>query len=388
VERVAFANALRGVAALSVVIAHYVGTFWVDRPAISLLTAAPELQNPPYANPPYFILLHTTLGPVSWGAFGVALFFVISGFVIPFSLAACSRGAFVIGRLFRIVPTYMAGFAVTVLAITINAHTFGIPFPYTPGDTLIHFVPGLRDLMWRGTIDGIVWTLEVELKFYLLAALVAPLLNRGSLLVFAAPMTIAIAMLLRPSEPGPLLALWMSGPFLIFMFAGVALNFYYRGLQSLWTTALICGTLFLTFAHVSEFVAHAAHTWPSFLAALALFVIAMLMPTLAPDRGPLRFLASVSYPLYVVHGMAGYVVMGALLRHGMSPWLAILTAFGIALLASYTLHRIIEQPSQKIGKAVSAACASPRSPSPSFCPPALPAAPAAAHQDLRFRCWR
>jgi hypothetical protein len=42
-QRVDFANTLRGFAALSVLISHYYGAFWLNRPAVAYLTNAPAL---------------------------------------------------------------------------------------------------------------------------------------------------------------------------------------------------------------------------------------------------------------------------------------------------------------------------------------------------------
>ena len=47
--------------------------------------------------------------PLNWGPFGVALFFVISGFVIPFSFETYGRLDFIVARFFRIYPTYLTG---------------------------------------------------------------------------------------------------------------------------------------------------------------------------------------------------------------------------------------------------------------------------------------
>ncbi len=44
--------------------------------------------------------------PINFGAFGVALFFLISGFVIPLSFQSYGRLDFLVARFFRIYPTY------------------------------------------------------------------------------------------------------------------------------------------------------------------------------------------------------------------------------------------------------------------------------------------
>ena len=70
--------------------------------------------------------------PYFWGYFGVALFFLISGFVIPLSVAKLSRSGFMVARIFRIWPTYLIGLAIAIFCIALNANLSGRSFPYQP----------------------------------------------------------------------------------------------------------------------------------------------------------------------------------------------------------------------------------------------------------------
>lgn len=52
---------------------------------------------------------------------------------------------------------------------------------------MIHYIPGIRDVMWSRGIDGIVWTLEIEMKFYLVCSALIVWFREQSLKVFFAP---------------------------------------------------------------------------------------------------------------------------------------------------------------------------------------------------------
>ncbi|MCQ4062259.1 acyltransferase, partial [Klebsiella pneumoniae] len=73
---------------------------------IENLIFAPPLD---VSMPVYLGWLHR-LPQFNWGAFGVALFFLISGFVIPFSFVKATWLSFLVGRFFRIFPLYAVGF--------------------------------------------------------------------------------------------------------------------------------------------------------------------------------------------------------------------------------------------------------------------------------------
>lgn len=109
------------------------------------------------------------------GGYGVALFFLISGFVIPFSLRKSGFLEFLVSRMFRIVPTYFFGFTITLLAIFLCSCYFGRDWPFSYREIFIHYIPGIRDLFWTRGIDGIIWTLERQLPAFFYS------LPRGSL---------------------------------------------------------------------------------------------------------------------------------------------------------------------------------------------------------------
>ena len=122
-QKIEFANTLRGFAALSVIVSHYYGVFWSSRAAVETLTNSPALPLETHPVPYHILWLH--LFPLfNWGAYGVALFFIISGFVIPFSLRKMGWVSFTVNRILRIMPTYIVGFTITLLAIFVSGRWF------------------------------------------------------------------------------------------------------------------------------------------------------------------------------------------------------------------------------------------------------------------------
>jgi peptidoglycan/LPS O-acetylase OafA/YrhL len=91
------------------------------------------------------------------GGFGVCMFFILSGFIIPFSYK--NMESFFIRRVFRIFPVF---FFACLLSLVLTRH---FQLKYLLSYTLV-----FADLFDAPTIlDGVDWTLRIEFLFYLFA---------------------------------------------------------------------------------------------------------------------------------------------------------------------------------------------------------------------------
>ncbi len=139
-KRIVELDALRGIAALMVVLFH----FTKDRPEQEL--------------------------GFKLGVTGVDIFFMISGFVIFMSLRHIKRGReFVINRFARLYPTYWA--AVTFTFIAICAKAFFSNDPNVTAAPISHYLANMtmfQHYFRVPDLDGPYWTMIVEMLFYLL----------------------------------------------------------------------------------------------------------------------------------------------------------------------------------------------------------------------------
>jgi exopolysaccharide production protein ExoZ len=145
-------QALRGLAALAVVLQHTMSMWWAD-------------------------ILHTSV-PITFNGFtGVDLFFVISGFIMPFSIRrtgshAHNAGQFLQRRLERVVPLYwICTFAkIAILLLLPSASESGLGTPWHVISSFF-FLPSFNPLGNVGPLLQIGWTLNMEVIFYLLIAI-------------------------------------------------------------------------------------------------------------------------------------------------------------------------------------------------------------------------
>jgi len=362
-ETVLFAHRLRGIAALAVLLHHYTSFMFASPQAVEAVINMPPAIAPDDGLVTWLMLWQERLTPFlldfkHWGIFGVALFFLVSGFVMPFAVMRTTRRGFVIGRLLRLWPTYVASFALVVVMLVLASFLSGRPLPFTWWDIGLHSTM-LFDLFRDYQLDQVSWSLTIELFFYLFCVLAAPILRKGSLagLVCAALVVagVAMAVALLPAESLaiPFARLGRSAHYILFMLIGVAFNFHYR--QCMTQRALLCviALLLLLFGAFYTKAAWAIAV-PDYglvcFYALGVFSLCYtLRDRIKPSRG-WDWLADISYPLYLLHAVTGYVLMNSLALAGVSPVLAMIAATLSVILFATLLHNGVERPSHALGR--------------------------------------
>ena len=84
--------------------------------------------------------------------------------------------------------------------------------------------------------------------------------------------------------------------------------------------------------------------------ALLLFSACYLARNRFRENRMLDFLADISFPLYLVHSMIGYVTMPILIDQGMPYGMAWPTCVGLAVLVAFLVHTYVELPVSAFGK--------------------------------------
>jgi peptidoglycan/LPS O-acetylase OafA/YrhL len=366
-DKVQFAHTLRGVAALIVAFgAHLGGLFWQNRPVACGLLG---IEGCPAGTLPRFVELVHHFGWLSFGHFGVALFFLISGFVIPFSLLQLRPSQFLVARAFRIFPTYWIALG---LGLLILAYTKQKPLWASTTEVFLQAAL-VRDLAWIASIDGISWTLEIEIKFYILCALCAGWIVRGRtaalMLVLAGIGAVSISVS-RIAVGDSLLTSWstvqpyfgilhaigMSFLFIVYMLIGTLFNLHYRERISSRALAALCVAAFLWFACVwgynQDLRDQEANGVLNYLLALLCFTILYLGREHIGSSRVFSWLGDISYPLYAVHPIAGYALLYYLSAQGVRPIVATALTLLAMLALALALHHLVELPSNRIGKRI------------------------------------
>jgi len=295
---------LRGLAALSVVLYHY------------NLYLAPNGQD--RAIPDMLF---------GWGAIGVDLFFVISGFIMVYVTYNRPPGMstsfeFVINRLVRVLPTYYAILFLTLLSIGSIGVIFNLESdpniysaltfqPYI-NDTAPLYVPG-------SGLYNIRWTLNYELYFYIAFAVCLIFKPRIAILSiwFIAPMVIAYSMTnnftlsTHGYELGSTKLRFITNPIIFEFGIGVLAGMFYFKLKE--NRYLSSGFISLScFISVAFLIATGSLKAYSIISAIAFFFVVLFF-SIQSDKivkiTPRFFivLGNISFSWYLIHTPLLYI---------------------------------------------------------------------------------
>lgn len=354
-----FFDGLRGVAAFAVVLYHISGHERMQELMAALPTPLVEWG-------------------FQYGMLGVAVFFVLSGFVISYSLDRWRMGSndkdaerrrkpaavFLVKRLVRLTPPYYAAITFALMAAVGAALESGEPYepglaPFSVGRLVAHLFY-VQEILGYLNFNDVFWTLAIELQFYIALVVVwlikEPIEARwGRGAGLGVIVASAVAGLAWPLELAMVegrspwfMALWYS------FASGVMLYLTWQGRLPRWVVV----------AYSAMLVAAAAGGGPNpgFLLATVTTTTAILA---AMELGrldqwltirPFRFLGRISYSLYLIHTPilgAVFTVMAA-----MGPanvwWDLMSMSAGVvaSLVLSTIFYRLFELPAIQLSKRV------------------------------------
>lgn len=344
-RRILFADGLRGLAALWVVLFHAAEGKHVQ---------AFQAVLPPWLSTFAF----------DWGHLGVAVFFVLSGYVMVRSVEGAETtarfgGRFLLRRLVRLSPPYWASIAFVLAYGALKAAFVpsAEPVPGSPAVVAAH-VLYLQDFLALPAISVVYWTLCIEIQFYLVFVVLLVLRQRlratgvasadGWVWAGAALVGLPWAMgwTTTPVVPGSFLPFWFA------FVAGAAVG-----------RARSPARFGAALAFVAVLVAGWASTASGVVGAAVVAALVLLVGSSWPawtrvlESRPLQWLGLVSYSLYLTHNQVTGATAFVLRR-----WLPTTPAAEALLLAGVVAASLgvaalgwalVERPSMALSRRIS-----------------------------------
>jgi len=284
-----------------------------------------------------------------YGALGVQLFFVISGFVILMSAWGRTIPSFVASRIARVYPAYWAAVLLAVLLLTV----------IWPAGKDIGLQQVLMNLTLLQTgfrvpdIDGVYWTLWTELCFYVLIIGFMRLgitTNRVLVCCAAWPLASAFAV----GSDNLLLSSFLMPRFASLFAGGMLLYVIHREGHSVIAWLLLGLNVVLagnatyrgTFQSIQANIGLELPAVSVWLVVLGIFGTVALLTLTPLRRVSWRWLTAagaLTFPLYLVHEYWGLWVISALYPR-LPGRVAVLAAVAFVVVLAWTVHRVVERP--------------------------------------------
>ncbi|MEO6547568.1 MAG: acyltransferase [Ferruginibacter sp.] len=274
-----------------------------------------------------------------YGKYGVHIFFVISGFVIPLSLfygkyRLRDYPRFLYKRLLRLHPPYLAALVITLIIVFFSYKVRHIAFPESVPSILKSLV-----YLHAPADNPVFWTLLVEAQYYLLIGLLYSLLMnwpRIALLVF-----IPILVLLTQT---PIVGNVMLFQYLAFFLIGTAGFLIYTN----------NGVRILNFAFLISILAFIAFRYeiPAFISSFSAIFIILTYRRSVPEY--LKFPGKISYSIYLLHFPVGVKLINLLKpRIDLSySWMLFIFTLAIVFIISLLFYKVFEEYSEKLSKKI------------------------------------
>mgnify|MGYP000138274640 CR=1 FL=1 len=276
---------------------------------------------------------------IPWGHYGVQLFFVISGFVIFMTLEKTQRPMdFIVSRFSRIFPAYWSALIVT------GSFLFFFDLPGREFE-LFNFIVNLsmlQEWFFIPHIDGVYWTLTIEITFYAIMLIIYLSKGLPHIEIISGIWLIVLVLIqyLKSFEllvlPSRLDMLLLNG-YAQFFISGMM---FYRLRHSLTlkrnlliiistVVSLITADLMLFYVHsMVAIIFYLIHFQRISLLANPLFV----------------YFGTISYSFYLVHQNIGYLVIRYLYEFTASFYLIIILPLFVSISLASLITWFIEKP--------------------------------------------
>jgi peptidoglycan/LPS O-acetylase OafA/YrhL len=303
------------------------------------------------------------LGEVfKYGYLGVELFFIISGYVVLMSAQGKTLGQFFTSRVVRLYPAFWVACTLTFIVVRLwgpAIHTLGwspmLDAPlkgYLLNMTMLHHFLGVRDL------DGVYWTLSIELIFYFIVLLLISFKWFKHLTLVMA-CWLAYCAFAGPAMEGSPFVTLLFPRFAPFFIAGMAFYMLQTSQAARWKLYGLLAMAYLLSlravrtgleeAAVRDF--HHPFSLPVALVLITLcfavfFGIVFRWFRLGQSKW-LGWAGSLTYPIYLLHHNIGYVVLqrlgGRIDKH-----VLLVGILCMVVLLAYLLHVFVERRFSKL----------------------------------------
>lgn len=313
-------DSLRAIAALSVVLFHFV------------------------TGPINFVTNEFVLDVFHIGLYGVQLFFVISGFVIPWSISRydykiSNYFKFLLKRFLRLEPPYLVSIGLVILFFFLRKLYTDVPDDQvlSVNQLLLHlgYLIPFTDYTW---INKVYWTLSIEFQFYLFMGLFYFVIASKLIQIRIGGYILLFAISFIGGEH--FLLYWLP----VFLLGNMLFLFLTKRINSYEFYSIVA----LALLHVFIFL-----PGPTFY--VCLFPVISILFFHDFSIPVLNWIGKISYSIYLIHTIVGYAFINVFSHYAHTAFtkiVVVILGIGTSIFCSYLMYLVIEKPSQKLSSKI------------------------------------
>lgn len=272
---------------------------------------------------------------ISWGYMGVSVFFLLSGFLTVMNLRENETlGSFILRRAIKLYPVYWVSIILTTIVMFMI-----LPEKLRTFETIIVNFTMLQDFLGFKAVDGVYWTLTIEIMFY---AFIGTLLYFNcirnimtiSSIWLILSIIFSVVKLFINNIFVKLLSFLLITTYSHMFIAGIMLCKLYKNPKQIVPHIIIC----LCFINQ---VINQGLEYTIFFILVTSFVYLIIYRVISFSIPCFEFIARISYPLYLTHQFIGF---------GLIHEIFLLIPISISIGLAYLLYKYIEQPSAQFFK--------------------------------------
>ncbi|SDQ01646.1 Peptidoglycan/LPS O-acetylase OafA/YrhL, contains acyltransferase and SGNH-hydrolase domains [Mucilaginibacter sp. OK268] len=276
---------------------------------------------------------------LNYGKYGVNIFFVISGFIIPLSMDKAMYSIkyylkFLGKRAMRLHPPYLAALALTLIIVAISNKIKHVPFPESTVSIIqscfyLHIVQN----------NPVFWTLQIEAEYYIFMGVYFVLLKSSPKLTIC--LSIPLFMFLSQTHLVSYVGLL---DYLIFFLIGTIGYLIYNN-ENLDRLEILCITALVIFSF-------AFYELPA--AIVALLTILFILFYKGKVNKAFDFTGEISYSLYLIHYPIGTKLLYLAIKHIAPRYypLLFIAPFLVLIPLAALFWRFIENPFAKFSNRI------------------------------------
>ena len=279
----------------------------------------------------------------AYGYLGVEIFFIISGFVVPYSMYKNNYrldklGNFLLRRSIRVEIPYI----VSIVVLLVLNYISSLNASFRGSEYIIHwkdifanlfYLPDILQLNW---LQPLYYTLKVEFQYYIIIGLIFTFLvsktNLARVLVFLVLIGLSF---ISSIELFKYIVLFLLG-IAAFLYKIEKIGLKYFLISTIILLGIISYQFYIDIVIVS---------------ALSLAYIFYMNR----ENAMLTFLGNISFSLYLIHIPSGGKVINyglRFVRDDFQKYLLFLLALGASIFVAYVFYLLIEKPAMKLSKRI------------------------------------